>query len=413
MSRIISGILVGVLVARYLGPGQFALISYALNVIAIFTVFSTLGLDNLVVRELITRSDHQNNILGTTFLMRLIGAFGVVVAATIYSSMRDNHQQTFIVFLTSLSIILQSFTVIDFYFQSRILGKLTAINQVITLLISAVVKLLFIYFKAPVEYFASMVLFEAILTVINQYLFFKSRGENIFEWRFSFAEAKKLLGHSWPIIISTLMMMSYQKMDQILIKRFLDMNSLGNYAAAVRISEASFFIPVAICAAIFPGIVNSSGNKELQYKRLTQLFSLMIWSALTISIGGLLFGDFVISHLYKEKFNLAPGVFKIHIWNTIPVFYGTAWGMWIVAENKQKLIIIFQLISLILTFYLDLKLIPLLGIKGAAYVLLITQYSSIIVSLFVYKPKTSWSIFFRALNPVNLIDVIRYIRLNK
>ena len=44
-SRIISGILVGVLVARFLGKEQFGIISYALSVISIFTVFSTLGIE--------------------------------------------------------------------------------------------------------------------------------------------------------------------------------------------------------------------------------------------------------------------------------------------------------------------------------------------------------------------------------
>ncbi len=413
MSRIISGILVGVLVARYLGPDQFGLISYALNVVAIFTVFSTLGLDSIVVRELITRTEHKNNILGTTFLMRLIGAIIVVIAATIYSSMRDNNQQTFIVFLVSLSIIMQSFTVVDFYFQSKVLGKLTAINQVITLFLSSIVKIVFIYIKAPLEYFASMVLFEATLTAINQYLFYRSRGENVFEWRFSFAEAKELLMHSWPIIISGLMMMVYQKMDQILLKRFLDLTSVGNYSAAIRMSEASYFIPVAICAAVFPGIVNARDNKELQIKRLTQLYSLLIWSAIIISIGGFLFGDWVIGFMYKEKFALAPPVFKIHIWSTIPIFFSTAWGVWMLAENKQKLVIYLQLISLICCFILHINLIPRMGITGAAWSVLITYYIGLLAVLLIYKPKLNFTLFLSAFNPKHLLAIYKYYKNDK
>jgi O-antigen/teichoic acid export membrane protein len=413
MSRIISGILVGVLVARYLGPDQFGLISYALNVVAIFTIFSTLGLDSIVVRELITRNEYKNNILGTTFWMRLVGACVVVVAATAYSSVRDNHQQTFIVFLVSISIILQSFTVVDFYFQSKVLGKLTAINQVITLLLSSIVKIFFIYIKAPLEYFAAMVLFEATLTAINQYLFFKSRGENVFDWKFSFNEAKELLSHSWPIIISGLMMMVYQKMDQILIKRFLDLSMVGNYSAAVRMSEASYFIPVAICAAVFPGIVNARNNKELQTKRLTQLYSILIWSALTVSIGGFIFGDWVINFLYKEKFALAAPVFKIHIWSTIPIFFSTAWGVWMLAENKQKMIIYLQVISLVCCFFLHINLIPRLGITGAAWSVIITYYIGLLAVLFIYKPKLNITLFLSAFNPKHLLDIYKYYKNDK
>jgi len=413
MSRIISGILVGVLVARYLGPEKFGLISYALNVVAIFTIFSTLGLDSIVVRELITRNDKKDEILGTSFLLRLIGSLIVVIIATVYSSMRDNHQQTFIVFLVSLSIILQSFTVVDFYFQSKALGKLTAINQVITLFLSSIVKIVFIYIKAPLEYFASMVLFEATLTAINQYLFYKNRGENVFIWRFSFIEAKELLSHSWPIIISGLIMVIYQKMDQILIKRFLDLTLLGNYAAAIRMSEASYFIPVAICAAVFPGIVNARDNKELQVKRLTQLYSLLIWSGIIISIGGVILGNWVIGFMYKEKFALAAPVFKIHILSTIPIFFGTAWGIWMIAQNKQKRIIYLQIISLVSCFILHINLIPKLGINGAAYSVVINNYIGLITLILSDKPKESINLFINAFNPKHLIDIYKYYMTSK
>lgn len=410
LSRIISGILVGILVARYLGPEQFGMISYALSVVAIFTVFSSLGMDSIIVRELITRNENKNEILGTSFYLRLIGAIAVVAVATFYSSIRDDAQNTYIVFLVSLSVVLQAFTVVDFYFQSQVLGKYTAINQVITLVLSSIVKLLLIYFNKPVEYFASMVILEASLTLINQFWFYNKSGQQLNKWKFSWLEAKVLLGHSWPIIVSGFVMMVYQKMDQILIKRFLDLNSLGNYAAAVRISEASFFIPMAVCAAILPGIINNRNNKELQYKRLTQLYSLMIWGALTLCIGGYFLGDYVITFLYKEKYNLAPEVFKILIFNLIPVFYGTAWGMWMVAENKQRYLIFFQFLSMGIALFLNLKLIPIYGVEGAAYSLIITQFVGIFSALTFYKPALSWVLFIKSLNPKNLFDIVKYLK---
>ncbi len=410
LSRILSGILVGILVARYLGPEQFGMISYALNVVAIFAIFSTLGMDSIIIRELITRKTLQNTVLGTAFGLRLIGAVCVVIGATYYSSIRDDAQNTYIVFLVSTSVVLQAFTVIDFYFQAAVLGKFTAINQVITLCISSIAKIIFIFTHAPVEYFAAMVFVEALLTTINQLLFYKYHKQHVRLWRFSLDEAKTLLSHAWPIILSGLVMVVYQKMDQILIKRWLNMNLLGNYAAAVRISEASFFIPVAICSAIFPGIVNIRDNKTLQEKRLVQLYSLMIWSGLTISLGGLLVGDWVIPLLYKEKYYLASSVFKIHIWCTIPVFYGTAWAMWLLSENKQYYLIFLQVILLAVSLFANTQLIPIFGINGAAYALVITQFASLAILLSIYKPQYSWGLFRRALNPKNMIDILAYLR---
>jgi O-antigen/teichoic acid export membrane protein len=250
---------------------------------------------------------------------------------------------------------------------------------------------------------------EAILTAINQLVFYKQNHQEVSQWKFSLSEAKRLLSHSWPIIISAFMQMIYQQADKILIARYLqDMGMVGQYSAATRISEASFFIPVALSAALFPGIINNRENKPLQLKRLTQIYSLMIWSALIISIGGYLLGDWVIGFLYKDGFPLAPEIFKIHIWITIPVFFGTAWGSWLLALNKQKLITIYQVLVLIFILALEMYMIPKYGIKGAAYSVVFSYLLSLLAIIFVYKPKESAMLFISALNPKNLFDVYKY-----
>jgi len=414
VSRIISGVLVGVLVARFLGPADFGLINYALSVVAIFTIISTLGLDGLVVRELITRKNQEGEILGTAFLLRLIGAFFVVGIATYYSSLRDSSDRVWVVFIVGISIVFQSLTVIDFYFQSQVKGRFTAMSQVITLTLSAIVKIFLIVIKARVEWFAAMAVLEALISVICQISFYKSSGHTFKNWKFSFSEAKHLLIYSWPIILSAFMQMIYQKSDQILILRFLhEMNLVGQYAAAIRVSEASYFIPVAISAAVLPGIVNMRDNDELRKKRLTQLLSLMIWTAVVISLGGMLLGDWVINLFYKEKFYMAAGVFKIHIWITIPVFFGTVWYTNLLATNKQWLLLIFQPIYLVTIIGMQFFLIPAYGIKGAAWAVILGYYLGMFLTLLLYKPRESFGILFAAINFMHIKDIITYWRENK
>lgn len=410
LSRIVSGLLVGVLVARYLGPGQFGLISYALNLVAILTIFSTLGMDNLVVRELITRPADQHRIMGTAFFMRLTGALFVTCIATLYAALQDTAQQAWIVLLISLSIVFQSFAVIDLYFQSTVQGRITAISQVITLTITSIIKVVFILMQAPVEYFAATAIIEAAVMVVSQCTFYQQQSGRLSAWSFSRSEASSLLSHCWPLIASGIMLLLYQKMDQLLIKRFLDTVQLGNYAAAARITEASFFIPVALCTAALPAIVNTRDDRALQHKRLVQLYSLMLWSALIIAIGGTLLGEPVLTFLYREKYNLSPAVFRIHVWIVIPVFYSTAWGMWMITENRQRYIVIYQALCLLAGFCANMLLIPLLGIEGAAYALVASQFLGLILLLCIYRPGISWRSFLSALNPFHLAEIARYLR---
>ncbi|MCG9881385.1 MAG: flippase [Bacteroidia bacterium] len=408
-ARIISGILVGILVVRYLGDAQYGILTYGLGIIAILTIFSTLGLDNLVVRELLTRPKLSNKILGTAFGLRLMGSLAVVAGACTYSLMRDPIETTFIVFLLSISIVFQSLSVIDFYFQSQVKGKLTAINQVITLFISALVKLYLIYSKAPLEWFATMAALEAGISAIIQYTFYHKEGLNMSHWKFSLPEAKHLLILAIPLIASSFIQLLYQNVDTILIARFLrDMGQVGQYGAGVRISQASYFIPVAICAAVFPGIINNRHNPALQTQRLTQLYSIMIWGAIFIILGGTLFGDSVISFLYGAKFPGAPLIFKIHIWVSIPVFWGTAWGMWMLAIQQQKYVVWMQMLNAILILSFEFFLIPKMGISGAAYALVIGSYVAFIFMVLAYQPSNGLRIFWNALNPKNILAVIRY-----
>jgi O-antigen/teichoic acid export membrane protein len=408
-SRIISGILVGILVVRYLGDQQYGIISLGLSIVGVLTIISTLGLDSLVVREIITRKEQSDIILGTSFTLRFLGSIMVVLLTTAWAYLNKPIDIVLIFFLLSISIVFQSFAVIDFFFQSQVKGKITAINQVITLSVSAVAKLSLIYFEAELIWFACMAALEAGVSAVLQIYFYHQQGYQIFRWKFERLEAKNLLVLAIPLIISTAIQMLYLNADTLLIDKLLNnMGLVGQYNAGLRISQASYFIPVAICAAVFPGIVNNRNNRTLQLTRLTQLYSLMLWLAIGIIVGSQLLGDWVIGLLYGHKFPESAGVFKIHVLGSIPVFWGTAWAMWMLAEQKQKYVVAMQVLIAFTVLILDYFLIPKIGISGAA--------SSVVIGLFVaqlymvigYKPKENLPIFLKAINPKNLLEIIKY-----
>ena len=77
--RMIVGLFVGVWVARYLGPANFGLFSYVQSFVGLFSVIATLGLDDIVVRELVKDNSRSNELLGTAFGLKIIAslsAFG-------------------------------------------------------------------------------------------------------------------------------------------------------------------------------------------------------------------------------------------------------------------------------------------------------------------------------------------------
>lgn len=76
--RMFMGLFVGIWVARYLGPEQFGLLSYAQSFVFLFTAIATLGLDSIVVRELVRNGSQRDILLGTSFALKLAGSLFVL-----------------------------------------------------------------------------------------------------------------------------------------------------------------------------------------------------------------------------------------------------------------------------------------------------------------------------------------------
>ncbi|HDY85387.1 MAG TPA: flippase, partial [Methylophaga sp.] len=126
--RMSVGLFVGIWVARYLGPEQFGLLSYAQSFVFLFTVIATLGLDGIVVRELVKDKTQRDVLLGTAFGLKLIGAFLIlpILAIAVQLTSNDNYTNL-LVFIIASATIFQSFNVIDFYYQSKVLSKYVAL----------------------------------------------------------------------------------------------------------------------------------------------------------------------------------------------------------------------------------------------------------------------------------------------
>ncbi len=125
-------------------------------------------------------------------------------------------------------------------------------------------------------------------------------------------------------------------------------------------------------------------------------------------VGGLLFGDWVISFLYGSKFPGAPIIFKIHIFACLPIFWGTAWGIWMMTIQQQKYILWMQLLSAVIILGCEFLFIPRLGIQGAALSAVSGAYVSFIFMILAYQPLKGLKVFIQAANPKNLLEVVKY-----
>lgn len=388
--RMIVGLFVGIWVARYLGPEQFGLFSYAQSFVGLFVAIAGLGLDGIIVRELVKDESKRDALLGTAFRLKLIGALLVLIALAIAVNLsQQDSLTTLLIFVIASATVFQSFNVIDFYFQAKVLSKYIVYANIISLLISSIVKIGLILNDAPLLYFAYSVLFDSLVLSGGFVCFYQYKKRLISEWYYDKKLALSLLKNSWPLILSGLVISIYMKVDQIMIKEMISTEAVGQYAAAVRLSEAWYFIPMVIASSLFPAIINAKKqSEELYYARLQKLYDLMVWVAIAIAVPMTLLSDWVVNLLYGEQYNQAGSVLMIHIWAGVFVFLGVASGKWFMAENLQMLSFLRTLYGMVLNVILNFLLIQEYGIEGAAVATLISQIIAAYVSdLFNEKTK--------------------------
>ena len=373
--RMLAGLLVGIWVARYLGPEQFGVFSYAIAFAALFSSIAKLGLDGILVRDLVKEPELRDAYLGTAFWLKLIGALLMlgIVAIVMQLTSTDALTNLYILIIAS-GAIFQSFEVVDFYFQSKVLSKFVSISKMTQLLISSFLKLYFIFTGAELIYFVIVTLLDQVTLALSLFIAYYFQKLGGFYGHFNKAIAKQLLKDSWPLIFTGLVIIIYMRIDQIMIKEMLGEREVGLFSAAVRLSEVWYFIPVIISSSLFPSIVNAKKiSEELYLGRLQRLYAVMIWVAIIIALLLTFVSNWVVTLLYGEAYREAGQVLAIHIWAGVFVFIGVASSKWFLSEGLQRYLTINTVAGAILNIVLNLFLIPRYGIYGSAIATVISQ----------------------------------------
>ena len=386
--RIFVGLFVGVWIARYLGPENFGILSYSQSFVAIFSVIATLGLDNIVVRELLNDKKKINIILGTSFWLKLIGSFLTLIILYISLLFTNNDQQIkFFIFIIGASTLFQSFNAFDFYFQSQVLSKYVVYANIFSLTLISLLKIIFIIQGKELDVFVYLILLESILLAMGlAFFFFKNSNFEIQIPKFNNNIANLLIKDSWPLIFSGILVSIYMKIDQVMIKEILGSREVGQYAAAVKISEAWYFIPGLITSSLFPALMNAKKKDEDLYnKRIKALYKLIIWISIIFIIPLVLLSDILIDFFYGEAYVEATNVLVIHLWSGIFVFLGLVSGKWLLIENLQKISLYNTAIGALINVTLNFLLINRIGIQGAAWATLVSYAFSQYFMLLIWN----------------------------
>lgn len=409
--RLILNFFVMVAVVRYLGPDEFGLYSYAISFYGLFVAFISLGLESISIRELVKHPDKKDEILGSVFYTQLVGALiaiSLISLALVITS--EELITSILILIISASSFFQTFNVIDYYFRSTVKAKYSVYVLFSSVVLISVIKFTLIIVKAPLIYFIIAYAFEFVLNSIGYFIVYHLQKQKISQWKFDKNLALSLLKDSWPLILSGVVVSIYMKVDQVIIKKMLDAKEVGYYAAAVRLSESWYFIPVAISNALFPAIVNAKNiSLELYKSRLQKLYDVLAWMAIGISVPISFFASDIIKLLYGVNFLPSAPILTIYIWAGTAVFLGVASSQYLVAENLTKISLFRTALGMIANVILNILLIPKYGIVGSAVATLISYSLATFSIVFFKNTSHQFLMMLKSIALINLIPSIRSI----
>lgn len=376
-SRILSMLIaffITAIVARYLGPEKYGTLMYAVSFVGLFSFLASMGIDQIMYREIIKNPEKEGEILGTSYVLKLIGSF-IAICITFLGALffTDNMLEKQLIIIISLSYIFQAFNVLNYTFQSRFENKKLSYITITTNIILAGLKLGIVFANKGILFLSAVLVAEPLIYgIFFIYVYAKYFG-NIRKFSFNPDTAKIILYASSPLMFSSIFATIYSRIDQVILKNYINAEAVGLYSSAVTLSEVWYFVPGIIVSTLFPAMLNTQKENTQEYgQRVLKLTYLLIGISTCIALIGTIFAKPILYFIYGFDFINAYTALQLYIWSGIGVSLGIVLTQYLIAEKLSSIILYMSIIGMIINVTLNLILIPQYGINGAALSTLIS-----------------------------------------
>jgi O-antigen/teichoic acid export membrane protein len=376
------GLVVAISVARYLRPESYGLLNYSLSFVSIFSAFSTMGVDQIIVRELAKDPTKKNDLLGTGFIIKVAGSvLMILLMICLMIFMNHNAFTNTLIMIVAAAEIFKGFEVINYFFQSQVKSKFVVQVQLIINLLISLAKIGLVVIHAPLIWFGIIVVMGSILNAAGFVYAYQTKGEGTLRhWNFQKIMAMELLKESWPLALYGVALNIQARIDQVMLGNMMNNYEVGQYSVALKFIEIFGFVPVVLLNTFMPAIAKAKviGN-DLYQSRLVNLYRLMFLSFLMVGIPIYLFSEKLIVILYGKEFASAGFLLSLFSLRLFFSNMGVGKSVFIVNESLFKYSLLTVIVGAITDIGLNYLFIPVYGPPGA----ILASLLSFTVSIFL------------------------------
>lgn len=383
---LLGSLLVGIMVARYLGPEQYGLMNYVISYVSLFQIFASFGLDNIEIRELSKSNADKSVILGTAFRIRFVLALITVVLIVVTAAIFEADHFTFLMIaLYSLSVILNRFAIIRNYFTSIVWNEYIVKTEITRTVLGAVIKIVLLLLNAPLWMFIAAMVFDVFLLSMGYVMSYCTKIGPMSLWSFDRDLAKYLLKQSFPMLLSGAAIVVYQRIDQVMIGNMMNKYYVGQFSVAVRLSEVLLFVPTILSQTITPILVRFfEKDKEEYIQKAQQFMNITVWSCVFISFLLSFTAYWVVKFTFGIEYISAVSALQIMSYKCIFMALFVVSGQMIIIQGLQRYAVLRNVLGAVVCITLNLVLIPEYGINGASFAALFaTLVSGLLAHLFI------------------------------
>lgn len=358
-----------ILLARYLGRELMGEYGAIYSYLSLYGFLATFGLDQILAREVSLRRTEAAQIFHTGSLVALgFAAIGALFASFFAPFFGYTGAMRWLIAVAAIDLLIlppMRFPGIIFQVDMRqwymvATGLLRQLLWLVALVLLATGKAAF-YQVIVARTLCGVA--EAVLVVA-----FSRRGHFLEgPRRFIREDAGNMLRDALPLVMSSIAVGIYHRIDQVMLHNMTGDRTLGPYVIAVQLIEILSVLPVVLISSLFPILVRTASDEPRFNHYLSisyRLLLLVVFGACAIITP---IAAPMIRLLYGEAFLPTASLLVVLVWSEVPVFFGVVISNAIVARGLQRYLPLSTVVGAVINILLNLALIPRYGALGASW----------------------------------------------
>ena len=373
--RFVIGTVVGLFVARHLGPERLGALSYGVALVTLLGFVPALGLDAILKRELLQSPERTAELLASSFVARVVAGVlaGGSVGIAVWAGWGGTGEEARLLAVLALGLLQPALFLPELWLQAHLRAKAAAVAQLGALAVASGVRLWLIATDAPLTAFAWVLVGEMAAGAAGFFAVARRAGLRMPVVAARRGTVRRLLAEAWPLMFASLAIVVYMKIDEVMLRHLAGPAEVGVYAAAARLSEVWYFLPTALASSVLPALLRVKGQDASEYARQQQrYYDVSAAAAYALSVPVALAAPWIVRTAYGAEFAAAGPILAVHIWSSVFVFLGVARGQWLVNEGLQTFYLAATAAGAVANMGLNFIFIPRWGGLGAAWATVIS-----------------------------------------